>query len=156
MVCTTRCSCLFCLDGRRWTDSPDVCLHQQLGGEHQVLTEEEGGDGRGKVGVLYVLYTYDATMCAIANHSTHAPNWTFSCDQIVNVVTGHSSPCPFSKVDVHAQDNDGKSCLHWAVETASPEAIICIKLLCKRFPGMYIPPLGAAHQLVQDCHMTVT
>ena len=81
---------------------------------------------------------------------------TFACDQIVNVVTGHSSPCPFSKVNVHAQDNDGKSCLHWAVETASPEAIICIKLLCKRFPGTYTPPLGVVHQQVHDCHMTVT
>ena len=64
-------------------------------------------------------------------------DYEFSCGKMVDVAFGHSRfPLPFSKVNVYAQDNDGKCCLHWSVETATAEAIICIKLLCKRFPGM--------------------
>ena len=43
-----------------------------------------------------------------------------------------------SQVNVLAEDNDGKCCLHWAVETATPEAVLCIQLLCRRFPGVCV------------------
>jgi ankyrin repeat protein len=40
------------------------------------------------------------------------------------------------KVNVLAEDNDGKSCLHWAVEASTPEAVLCVQLLCKTHPEL--------------------